>query len=103
MSPPYGRAAASYHPFPMPESVKALSTLFKYAIAGPLWLASITSSAPDVRVCRHTAVTVEPAVTEMILSDGVVGFGPPLQARSLDVTSVIGPSYVGSRIAYDIG
>lgn len=49
------------------------------------------------------ARTVDPAVTEMMSLEGVVGFGPPLQARSLDVTSVIGPSYVGVRMPYDTG
>lgn len=40
------------------------------------------------RVCLHTAWTVDPAVTSMILSEGVVGFGGPLQAMFLELTSV---------------
>jgi hypothetical protein len=74
-----------------------------------------------VRVCLQIAVTFEPALTEMTLSDGVVGFGEPLQAIEVDDTSWMGsaksdimhhgqrlksverqhtPSYVGSLIPY---
>lgn len=63
----------------------------------------MTSSAPEVRVCRQTAVTVEPAWTSMILSEGVVGLGGPLQASESEVTSWIGPSYDGVRTPYDTG
>ena len=42
------------------------------------------------RVWRQTAVTSEPAVTGMILSEGVVGFGSPLQAILSAVTSTWG-------------
>lgn len=59
-------------------------------MTGPLWLASITSSAPDVRVWRHVSLACEPAATVMMALDGVVGLGPPLQAMLFDVTSVIG-------------
>lgn len=41
------------------------------------------------RVWRQTAVTSEPAVTGIILSDGVVGFGGPLQA----IVSAVGSSW----------
>lgn len=55
-----------------------------------LWLASITSLEPLVKVCRQIAWTVDPAATLITLLVAVVGFGPPLQAISLEVTSVIG-------------
>lgn len=35
---------------PTPESVAAFETFFIYAITGPLWLASMTSLAVEVRV-----------------------------------------------------
>jgi hypothetical protein len=41
-------------------------------------------------VCLQTALTVSPALTLMIPVDGVVGFGPPLQATYCEVTSVMG-------------
>jgi len=43
-----------------------------------------------VKVCLQVACTVLPALTLIMYGDAVVGFGPPLQARSLVVTSVIG-------------
>ena len=77
-----------------------------YAKVGPLWLASITSPGPatsmsatyspiflleeslHVSVCLQMAVRLDPAVTWMILLDGVVGLGGPLHARLLELTSV---------------
>ena len=41
---------------------------------------------------------VEPAATSITTLLGVVGLGPPLQAMYWEVTSVIGPSYEGSRM-----
>ncbi len=43
-----------------------------------------------VNVCLQMACTVSPAFTSMIFDEGVVGFGPPLQATYCVVTSVIG-------------
>ncbi len=43
-----------------------------------------------VRVCLHVAWIVSPALTLIISGEAVVGFGPPLQATALVVTSVIG-------------
>lgn len=40
--------------------------------------------------CLHLAWTVSPATTLIIWFDGVVGFGPPLQAISLEETSLMG-------------
>lgn len=40
--------------------------------------ASITSSGPEVKVCLQRALTVDPAFTSKITSEGAVGFGPPL-------------------------
>lgn len=42
------------------------------------------------RVCRQMAPTVSPAFTSMILSEGVVGFGGPLQAMLAPLTSLCG-------------
>lgn len=39
---------------------------------------------------RQMAWTVLPAATFIMFEDGVVGLGPPLQATSLVVTSVMG-------------
>jgi hypothetical protein len=38
------------HPFPTPESVFASVTFFMYAMTGPLWLESMTSLGPEVKV-----------------------------------------------------
>lgn len=70
------------------------------AWTGPLCEESTTSLLPLVNVWRHVNRAVDPAATVILYGEGVVGLGPPLQAMSLLVTSVIGPSYVGSRIAY---
>lgn len=43
-----------------------------------------------VKVCLHVACTVSPALTLMIFPSLTVGFGPPLQATSVVVTSLIG-------------
>ena len=59
-------------------------------MTGPLWEASITSLAPDVRVWRHVRVAWEPAWTVMTVDVFAVGLGPPLQTMSLDVTSLMG-------------
>lgn len=59
-------------------------------MTGPLWLASITSLAPAVRVWRQVSFAVEPAWTVITLEEGVVGLVPPLQTMSLEVTSYIG-------------
>jgi hypothetical protein len=77
-------------PLPIPLSVFASDTFFKYAITGPLWLASMTSLGPDVRVWRQVRVAVEPACTVMTVLVFAVGFGPPLQTMSLEVTSWMG-------------
>lgn len=66
-------------------------------MTGPLWLASMTSLEPLVRVCLQVSFAVDPAATVILLLEGVVGLGPPLQAMSLLVTSVMGPSYDGTR------
>ena len=50
----------------------------------------MTSLEPLVRVWRHVSWAVEPAATLMTAELGVVGLGPPLQAMSLEVTSVMG-------------
>ena len=52
----------------------------------------MTSFGPLVKVCRQVSFAVEPAATVIFLSDGVVGFGPPLQAMGLLMTSLMGPS-----------
>lgn len=78
---------SAHHPLPTPVSVKALSTFFRYANVGPLWDASITSSAPEVKVCLQMAFTVDPAVTVMMLLADVGSLGGPLQARLEEVTS----------------
>jgi hypothetical protein len=99
---------------PTPESVFASLTFFRYAMTGPLWLASMTSPDPDVSVWRQVSFAVEPACTLMTVDVDWVGLGPPLHAMSLEVTSVIGwyvlvpiaewgdmtltPSYDGTRI-----
>lgn len=77
-------------PAPIPESVLASVTFFKYAMTGPLWLASITSPDPEVRVWRQVRVACEPACTVMTVLVLWVGLGPPLQAMSLEVTSWMG-------------
>ena len=66
---------------------------YKYVMIGPLWLDAMGSSeslvSPSlVRVWCHSAVTVEPAVTEMIVSERCVS--PVLHIRSSEVTSSIG-------------
>lgn len=43
-------------------------------------------------VCLQTAVTLDPALTDMVLSDGFVGLGGPLQAMVFDMTFVCGYS-----------
>lgn len=83
---------STHHPAPTPVSVKALSTFFRYANVGPLWDASITSSAPEVNVCLQIAFTVDPAWTVMTLLAELGSLGGPLQARLFEVTSWIGPS-----------
>lgn len=83
---------STHHPLPTPVSVKALSTFFRYANVGPLWDASITSSAPEVNVCLQIAFTVDPAWTVIILLAEAGSLGGPLQARLFEVTSWIGPS-----------
>src|SRR6187549_1608345 len=42
------------------------------------------------RVCLQMAVTLDPALTGIILSEGFVGFGGPLHAIFLELTSVCG-------------
>ena len=60
-------------------------------LPGPLWLASMTSFDPDVRVCRQVSLAVEPACTLMtVLVFWTAPLGPPLQAMSLEVTSWMG-------------
>lgn len=78
------------HVQPTPESVFASLTFFRYAMTGPLWLASMTSLGPDVRVWRHVSFAVEPACTLMTVEVLAVGLGPPLQTMSLEATLVIG-------------
>lgn len=75
---------------PTPLSVFASPTFFMYAMTGPLCEASITSLGPEVRVWRHVRVALEPACTVMTVLVFWVGFGPPLQTMSLEVTSVMG-------------
>ena len=77
-------------PFPIPLSVFASETFFKYAMTGPLWLESMTSLGPDCSVWRQVRVAVEPAWTVMTVFVFAVGFGPPLQTMSLEATLVIG-------------
>lgn len=77
-------------PAPIPVSVFASLTFFMYAMTGPLCDASITSFAPEVRLCRHVSVALEPACTVMTVLVFEVGFGPPLHAMSLEVTSWMG-------------
>lgn len=67
---------------------------------GPLCEMSMTSAGPEpvvLSMYRQTAVTVDPAWTVITLEVGVVGFGGPLQAIELEVTSSIGPLYEGTR------
>lgn len=78
------------HPLPTPVSVLAAVTFFMYAMTGPLWLASMTSPDPEVRVWRHVSVAEEPACSVMTVLVAVVGLGPPLQTMSLEVTSMMG-------------
>jgi hypothetical protein len=59
-------------------------------MTGPLWLDSITSLEPDVRVWRQVSFADEPAATVITFEVAVVGLGPPLQTMSLEVTSVMG-------------
>lgn len=87
-------------PLPTPESVFASETFFMYAMTGPLWLASMTSFGPEVKVWRHVRVAWEPAWTVMTVFVLAVGFGPPLQTMSLDVTSVMG-YWAVSRLFYE--
>jgi hypothetical protein len=77
-------------PLPIPLSVFASDTFFRYAITGPLWLESMTSLGPDSRVWRQVRVAVEPACTVITVLVFAVGFGPPLQTMSLEVTSWMG-------------
>lgn len=95
------------HPLPTPESVFASETFLRYAMTGPLWLESITSLGPEVRVWRHVRVAWEPAWTVITVFVLAVGLGPPLQTMSLEVTSVMGYGCVrrtvtGWRVSRDI-
>jgi hypothetical protein len=73
-------------PFPIPLSVFASDTFFRYAMTGPLWLESMTSLDP----WRHCSVADEPACTVMTVLVFAVGLEPPLHAMSLEVTSWMG-------------
>lgn len=65
-------------------------------MTGPLWLASMTSPPPEVRVWRQVSVALEPACTLITVEVFCVGLGPPLQTMSLEVTSVMG--WRGSQV-----
>jgi hypothetical protein len=56
-------------------------------MTGPLWLESMTSLGPEVKVWRQVRVAEEPACTVMTVLVLEVGLGPPLHTMSLEVTS----------------
>ncbi len=47
----------------------------------------VSRDSLQVRVCLQMAVTLVPAVAGMILEEGCVGLGGPLQAMLFDMTS----------------
>jgi hypothetical protein len=59
-------------------------------MTGPLWLESMTSLGPEVRVWRHVSFAVLPACRVMTVEVFAVGFGPPLQTMSFEETSFMG-------------